>query len=275
MNSESSQLNTLLTETIQMLCKSGVEYSDNLRIQGLLVVTADNSRVHVVEISDTFPVSQAIGVGSSGLGCETETETNEYKPSVQMAVEDFPVQSEMPRKKIGSSFHNKSAVRRAVHTVKPPVKRRGGFLGITPGSRHGRQRMSPSKPSVKMEDAVILVDSPEDTTDNMIEPKVESGWTDAMGVYPNMPEYPEAGDMSGYYEADMQSYNDPQYSYTPSSHRRGRRRSAAPHTVTSSAGENEQSASAYDDMLQDVKPYQLSEDGGQSFLPTVGERFNT
>jgi len=261
---DSSQLSSLLTETIRMLCQNGVDYSENLRIQGLLVVTADSNRVQVIEISDTFPSSQAAqatGVGSSGL-CDTETDMD-YKPPVQLPAQDYPVHPATTRQKMGPTFHSKAGMRRGFHTVKPPVKRRGGFSA---GSNLSRQRIAPKKPRVKMEDTVILVDSPDDTANDMIEPKVETGWADATSSYQNMLVFPEAGDMPGYYGTDMQLYGDSQLSQSASGHRR-RRRDAVAHTVTSS---DEQ-------LAQDIKPFQLNydeeqynEDGDQSFLPPVG-----
>jgi len=260
---DSSHLSSLLTETIRMLCQNGVVYSENLRIQGLLVVTADSNNVQVIEISDMLPspeAAQATGVGSSGL-CDTEKDMD-YKPPVQMAAQDYPVHPAMTQRKTGPTFHAKAGMRRGFHTIKPPVKRRGGF---SPGSNLSHQRAAPKKPRVKMEDAVILVDSPDNIANEMIEPKVETGWADATSSYPSMPAFPEAGDMPGYYGTDMQLYNDTQLSQSASGRRR--HRDAVSHTVTSS---DEQ-------LAQDIKPFHLNydeehdnEDGGQSFLPLVG-----
>jgi len=264
MSSESSQLSSLLTETIRMLCQNGVEYSENLRIQGLLVVTADSNRVQVIEISDTFPSSQATGVGSSGL-CETEADMD-YKPAVHVAAQDFPVHTAVTQQRRGPSFQ--TAMRRGYHTVKPPVKRRGGFLMH---SNRGRPRIAPKKPRVKLEDPIILVDSPDDAAGDVIEPKVETGWADVASDYQNIPEFPEAGDMPGYHGTDMQLYGTSQTFHQASSHRRAHHRDAVTHTVTSSDGLNEQ-------LAQDIKPYQFNydgeqydEDGGQSYLPAVGK----
>ena len=272
MNSgNSSQLSTLLTETIRMLCQNGVEYSENLRIQGLLVVTADSNHVQVIEISDTFPSSEATGVASSGLS-ETETDAD-YKPTVPMAMQDFPVQSAMTQQKVGPSFRTKMGIRRGFHAVRPPVKRRGGFQA---GSNLSRQRIAPKKPRVKMEDdTVILVDSPDNTVSDMIEPKVESEWPDAASSYQNIAEFPEAGDMLSYHGTDdMQLYSNPMSSHPVGGRRRGRRSHAVAHTVTSSDGANEQ-------LAQDMKPFHFNydgeqgdEDGGQSFLPPVSRIFN-
>lgn len=277
MNAGSSQLSSLLTDTVRMLCQNTVEYCESLRIQGLLVVTADSNHVHVIEISDTFPSPQSTGVGSSGL-CETETEVNDYKPPIQMTAQDPPPHSVMSQQEMGHSFHTKATgVRGVFRATKPPVKRRGGFLGFPAASKRSHQRMVPKKPRVKMEDPIIVDDSPDDTVNmagdmNMIEPKIESGWADPTGDYQNMQEFPEAGDVPGYHGTDMQLYSSSQSSQ-PRGRRRGRRSAAAAYTVTSSDGVNEQSALAYDEMAQDMKPYHLNyggeqgdSDGGQSFL---------
>lgn len=277
MNAGSPQLSSLLTDTVRMLCQNTVEYCESLRIQGLLVVTADSNRVHVIEISDTFPSPQSTGVGSSGL-CETETEVNDYKPPIQMTPQNFPPQSVTNQQEMGHSFRTTATgVRGVFRTSKPPMKRRGGFLGF-PASKRSHQRMVPRKPRVKMEDTIILDDSPDDTVNmagDMIEPKIESGWADPTGDYRNLQEFPEAGDVPGYHGTDMQLYSSCQSSQ-PHGHRRGRRSASAAHTVTSSDGLNEQSALSYDEMAQDMKPYHLNyggeqgdSDGSQSFLSPV------
>jgi len=278
MNAGFSQLSSLLTDTVRMLCQNTVEYCESLRIQGLLVVTADSNRVHVVEISDTFPSSHSTGVGSSGL-CEREAaEVNEdYKPHVQTTTQNFPAHSAMNQQGLGPSFRTKASIMRGSFRT---VKRRGGFLGFPAASKRIHQRIVHRKPRVKMEDPIIIYDSPDDTADmaddmNIIEPKVESGWADATNDYQNVQEFPEAGDASGYPGADMQLYGNIQSSPA----RRERRTAAVSHTVTSSDGVNEQSASTYDDIAQDVKPCfsyggeQGDGDGGQSFLSPVGIKF--
>jgi len=263
MNSDSSQLSSLLTETIRMLCQSGVQYSENLRIQGLLVVTADTNRVQVIEISDTFPSPQD-GVGSSELG-ETETDMD-YKPHVHAGTPDFPVHSPVTQQRMGSSFQ--AGMHRGNHAVRPPVKRRGFPIY----SNRGHQRITPKKPRVKMEDPIILVDSPDEAPSDVIEPKVETGWVDAASGYQNILEYPEAGDMPGSHGTAMQLHSNSHSFHPPSGRHRGQHRDAVTHTVTASDGANEQVA-------QDIKPYQLNypeeeqydEDGNQSFLPAVGK----
>jgi len=279
MTSGSSQLSSLLSDTVRMLCQNTVEYCESLRIQGLLVVTADSNRVHVIEISDTFPSPQSTGVGSSGL-CETEPEVNDYKPPVQMTTQDYSAQPAMNQQEMGPAFPTKATgMRGGFPTVKSSVKRRSCFPGFPAAGKRSHQKILPRKPRVKMEDPIVLDDSPDDTFNmagdmNMMEPKVESGWAAATGDYQNVQEYPEAGDMLGYHGTDMQLYGNIQ----PSRPHRGRR--SAAYTVTSSDGVNEQSALAYDDTVQDMKPYHLNyggeqggDDGGQSFLTPVGTDF--
>ena len=264
MNSDSSQLSSILTETIRMLCQNTVEYSENLRIQGLLVVTADSNHVHVIEISDTFPSPQATGVGSSGL-YEADTDMD-YKPPVPEAAQDFPVHSAVTRQRMGPSY--RAGMHHGYHTVKPSVKRRGGFLAR---STCNRQKIAPKKPRVKMEDPIILVDSPDNTAGDTIEPKVETGWVDATSSYQNIPQFPEAVDVPNYHGIDAQLYNNSQLFRSARGRHRGQRPDSVAHTVTSSDGLNEQ-------LAQDIKPYQLNYDGeqydendDQSFLPAVGK----
>lgn len=277
MNTNSSQISSLLTDTIRMLCQNAVDYNDNLRIQGLLVVTADSNRVHVIEISDTLPSSQSLGVDSSGL-CETETEANDYKPPAQMPAQDFPSHSPMTYRKMGPSFHMRPGVHRGrgSRVIKLPRKRRGGLLGFPAARGHSQQRMLREEPAVKMEEEpILLVDSPDNTDNaaddmNTIEPKLETNWADATADYQNVHGFPEAGYMPDYQGTDMPSYSEFQSSQPV----RGRKRSWYPHTVTSSDGGIDQMTA------QDIKPYhlnygtgELDEDDSQSYHPTVGKSF--
>ena len=280
MSAGSSHLSSLLTDTVRMLCQNTVEYSESLRIQGLLVVTADSNRVHVIEISDMSPSAQSTGVGSSGL-CETEAEVNDYKPPIQMAAPDYPAHPAASQPAMGQSYPTKATgARGGFRPVKPPVKRRGNFHGF-PSAKRSYQRTVPRKPSVKMDSPIVVDDLPDDVDNmagdmNMVVPKLESGWADATGNYPNIQEYPpEAIEVPGYHGSDIQLYGNVQSSKP----HRGRRRAAVSHTVTSSDGMNEQSALAYDDMAQDMKPYLNydvepgSNDGSQSFLSQVCKHF--
>jgi len=303
MNSDSSQFSSVLTEAVMMLCQNGVEYSENLRIQGILVVTADSSRVHVVEIREMFPSPQAGGVGSSGL-CETETDID-YKPPVQMEMQSLPVHLAATRQKMSPTVNTKAGVHHGFDTVRAPVKRRGGFHGIAASSQSSRQKMGPAvrtkagiqhgfdtvrapvkrrggflgipdpassqriAPKVPkvLEDTIILDDSPENTTSDVIEPKLETDWTDATHSYQNISEFPDAGDMPGYHGTDMPLFSNAQ-SYSASGSRHSQLPDAVARTVTSSDGVTVQS--------QDIKPFQLNyneeqdvEDDGQSHYTPV------
>lgn len=237
---ESSQLSSMLTETIRMLCQNGVDYNENLRIQGLLVVTADSNRVQVIEISDTFPSQQATGVGSSGLG-DAEAAAD-YKPSFLPPAQDYPVQPAIPQQKPRPSFRTKASARRGF-----PAKRRGGF-----SAGFSVPRMAEKMPRMKMEDPVILLDSPDDTAGDMIEPKAENEWADAGDSYQNMPVFPEADDMPDYYGTGMDLYGGTPSSQPARGRGRGRRRhtDTVSHTITSSD----------DQFAQDMKPFQMNYD---------------
>lgn len=53
MSPEQERLKNLLTDTVTLLCKNGLKYQSNLRIEGLLAVSLDNSEVFFVHISET------------------------------------------------------------------------------------------------------------------------------------------------------------------------------------------------------------------------------
>ena len=282
MNSGSEKLTSLLSDTVRMLCQNSVDYSKNLRIQGLLVVTADDSHVHVVEISDIFPSQQSTAVGSSQLHeTAAEPEVNNYGPAVETTSSDFPPQLATSRPNMVPSFHTRTGARRG----RPSLKRRGGYLGFPAGVGRAQPRLPTKRPKVKMEDDIILVDSPDDTLDESgaaIEPKVEIGWADPTGAdeFQNMPTYPAAGGILDYQGSEMPMYSDAELFQPAVSRGRGRRSAPATHTITSSHAVDEQLASVDGDVPQDVKPHHMKYDAelddvnaDQSYLPAVGKIF--
>ena len=59
MKPDHERVTKLLTDTVTLLCKNGLTYDQELKIQGLIAITLDNVDVFVVSINESF--------GSSGL----------------------------------------------------------------------------------------------------------------------------------------------------------------------------------------------------------------
>lgn len=54
MKADIDRVTKLLTDTVMLLCKNGLTYDRELKIQGLLAITLDTADVFVVQISETF-----------------------------------------------------------------------------------------------------------------------------------------------------------------------------------------------------------------------------
>src|SRR6218665_2733750 len=63
MKADIDRVTKLLTDTVMLLCKNGLTYDRELKIQGLLAITLDTADVFVVQISETFE-SPAAGQSS-------------------------------------------------------------------------------------------------------------------------------------------------------------------------------------------------------------------
>ena len=59
MKPDQERVRNLLTDTVTLLCKNGLQYQTELRVQGVLGITLDNSDVFIVHINEKF--GDAIG----------------------------------------------------------------------------------------------------------------------------------------------------------------------------------------------------------------------
>jgi len=59
MKSDHERVTKLLSDTVTLLCKNGLSYDHDLRVQGLLGITIDSSEVFLVSINDCFNCSSS------------------------------------------------------------------------------------------------------------------------------------------------------------------------------------------------------------------------
>jgi len=64
MKPDHERVTKLLTDTVTLLCKNGLSYDRELRIQGLLGITVDCNEVFLVSINDSFSCSSASSLAS-------------------------------------------------------------------------------------------------------------------------------------------------------------------------------------------------------------------
>lgn len=67
MKPDHERVSKLLLDTVTLLCKNGLTYDTELKIQGLLAITLDTSEVFVVHINESF---------GGGTGCTTLTQND-------------------------------------------------------------------------------------------------------------------------------------------------------------------------------------------------------
>lgn len=82
MKPDQERVRTLLTETITLLCKNGLHFKKQLRVQGLLGVTLDDDEVFIVHLNETLEEKSAACRTSE----ETAQNTNEVSASRERAV---------------------------------------------------------------------------------------------------------------------------------------------------------------------------------------------
>lgn len=78
MKADQERVKTLLTDTVTLLCKNGLFFSQQLKVQGLLGITVDDNEVFIVHIDEIFadgfssnPASPRSTVDPSGSNAET------------------------------------------------------------------------------------------------------------------------------------------------------------------------------------------------------------
>lgn len=50
MNTDQERVENLLKETVILLCKNGLKFTTNVKVQGLLGITLDNADIFLVQI---------------------------------------------------------------------------------------------------------------------------------------------------------------------------------------------------------------------------------
>ncbi len=71
MKPEQERVKNLLTDTVTLLCKNGLHYGKEMKVQGLLGITLDEEEVFVVHINERF--NGLVGVPATGVQVEGGT----------------------------------------------------------------------------------------------------------------------------------------------------------------------------------------------------------
>lgn len=82
MKPDQERIHTVLTDTISLMCRNGLNYEKDLKVQGVIGVTIDGSEVFIVHINETFDISNSdADVELSNIGADDSKTTTLPLPS--------------------------------------------------------------------------------------------------------------------------------------------------------------------------------------------------
>ena len=152
MKADHERVTKLLTDTVTLLCKNGLSYDHELRIQGLLGITVDSSEVFLVSINDCFNCSSSsspLSVPSSFAGSDAANNGQSRKRSfdnivdLTRLVETPQVHTEVQPSQLSSSI---SLVHHGIQTRPKSTGSVGQSRSqaVTPSSSNRSQAVTPS-----------------------------------------------------------------------------------------------------------------------------------
>lgn len=131
MKADQERVKNLLTDTVTLLCRNGLQFQKEIKVQGLLGITLDDSEVFLVQIDER--------IGSLlGFNASSDAEmggTAQQEPSL----------NESPYSVKHTGFSSNSAKQPFKHSLRPvrPASRFGGHRQSFPAVSKRRHRISP------------------------------------------------------------------------------------------------------------------------------------
>ena len=179
MKPDQERVRNLLTDTVTLLCKNGLQYQTELRVQGVLGITLDNNDVFIVHINEKF--GDAIGGAltiRNDEGDAAKTLLGSTRKSHDASQGNAPITvktGEMNRHRrrahehlAANSSHQQKPSKRLMPSnkdVSPSVKNRSSFHNSTGNELAVHVRGSEEIVEVKVkteEDDVIIVEQNKD-----------------------------------------------------------------------------------------------------------------
>ena len=169
MKPEHQRVRTLLTDTVSLLCKSGLAYNRELKVQGLLGITVDDEEVFIVHINEKYSdtTNSTISMHADTTETGPTLTANEDEPSPTL-----PQRLGQSGRRTLLSYSQKAHSPRAGHRFSShkfsPKRASGGCKRPRSTSTH-----SASEPPVKVkrepdtdeQDVILLGDCEEDNTE--------------------------------------------------------------------------------------------------------------
>ena len=151
MKADQERVRNLLTDTVTLLCKNGLQYQTELRVQGVLGITLDNNDVFVVHINEKFDgdIGGAISIrndegdAAKTLLCGVRVDK---KKSRDISESETPVSVNTTTGEIGHRRRRRSREsstspalptnRSQQHTLQRPIKRPSSGEDSPSGVKH-------------------------------------------------------------------------------------------------------------------------------------------
>ena len=172
MKADQERVRNLLTDTVTLLCKNGLQYQTELRVQGVLGITLDNNDVFIVHINEKFggDIGGAISIRNDEgdaaktlLGSRKSHDLNrsDTHPGMNSNVGDA-VHKRRRRSREGSASPSLSTNGSQQHMHQRPIKRNRSSLQSSKDlAVNSGEEVVDIK--IKTEDDVIIVEDNQDS----------------------------------------------------------------------------------------------------------------
>ena len=224
MRPDQERVRNLLTDTVTLLCKNGLQYQTELRVQGVLGITLDNNDVFIVHINEKFgDIGGAISIrNDEGDAAKTLLGSNRHDSrkspnaserntftSVKTKTEAI-VHRRRRRSRESSASPTLTSNRKRQHTVHGPMKRLvPSDTDSSPGCVRNHSAVhNPAGKDLDCPRDVVKVKTEDDEMIVFLDNKPE-----ACGTSQNIP---QASDRSAMQESyPSLTFSDVPVSYTP------------------------------------------------------------
>lgn len=123
MKADQERVKTLLTDTVTLLCKNGLFFSQQLKVQGLLGITVDDNEVFIVHIDEIYADGLASNPASPHSTADVSGSTAENSISNCSKLKEAPVSKTNPSSTVSLSAKRK---RKDRSSVSSPLGVHGG-----------------------------------------------------------------------------------------------------------------------------------------------------
>ena len=160
MKPEQERVRNLLTDTVTLLCKNGLQFQDELKVEGVIGITLDNNEVFVVHINEAFCESGALkappkNLGNGSIGATALSElpgTVGSRPRSKINNQRVMMMGNTRGRPFSSAMRRGTFNSRRLTTGRPPHGYRGRGLNSNPISQPEAMQSDTAVSIVKVEE---------------------------------------------------------------------------------------------------------------------------